>query len=755
MSAIFARGKSGASGLNLLSMIVVGAFTSLLLNGCRQPSVKRKQEPITYRKAGQEIHLGSWERELSADIVLLLDQSGSMSKGKYPTDPTGLRATGSRSFVEFIAQRSSKDQPNRFAVVNFGSHAQRTHACPLTAIHAPDDPALKPIFDKLIQLELGDTSMIEAMRLGMQLLREGGSFDQPRNRALVLFTDGEPDDVRKLSLTQYFDELSQFIESEVKPAQVEVFVIGIDAFGKKWSGTVSYWQKLVGSDHVFTTPNMPALKSHFNRIVQRIWHLPEVEPVTVSSTGPVEFELEPYLAAVEFHIFPSRKGLTLNVRRPDGKVVQPGKDADTPPVKHLSTFDLLVVHDPEPGKWRYEVVGGAGAVEVLRNPIPLRMQLISPASVHPQGKPMRLIAEFKRADGKPVQSHRDYPLALTADIIVPSGERIPVKFPLEQGREGVYVGEPTVETMQEGEYQIVLKVSGGEKYHSSYPTRVQVKPIPYLLIDEPSEITPIRPQPAIPIRVRLLQAGKPLKPQEAFTNHPDHLVIAQVVDSPDRGRGDAIWIDYDKQKGTPGHFVGAVPVPKPAEGRYLLAVKIAPEEPEKQRFADKTIIEFIVRKPPLPKWVWVLIMLPIVAMMVGIGWQLYMAHLRFVFYYWIEDQSSWQSITFQRANMDTTLPGVPLKVIRVGKHKKVKIEPSTDGKLLSADGREMPYFECSESGRVLVQTASGQTKAINFSLNAPPPRPEPYEQKSPFDDGMGELSKPQEEIDWGFGKTVE
>ena len=665
-----------------LSVLLIPLSLLLLLTGGCAKKPVMKQEPVTYRKAGQEIQLGSWRRELPADIVLLLDQSGSMSRGRYPTDPAGLRATGSRTFVEFIVQRSSKDQPNRFAVVNFGSHAQRVHACPLTSLRSHDDPALRSIFAKLTQMDLGDTNIIEAMRLGMQLLREGGSFDQPRNRALVLFTDGEPDDARKLSLAQYFAELSQFIEKEVKPANVDVFIIGIDAYGRRWSATIPYWQRLVGSDHVFTTPDMPALKSHFNRIVQRIWHLPEVEPVVVSSANPVEFELDPYLAAVEFHIFPSRKGLTLRVRRPNGKVVEPGKDADTPPVKHLSTFDLIVIYDPEPGKWRYEVVGGAGTVEVLRNPIPLRMRLISPAPVHPQGKPMRLIAEFKRTDGKPVQSYRDYPLALTADIISPSGKRIPVKFPLERGRNGVYIGEPTVEApMETGEYQVVLKVSGGEKYHSEYPVPVQVQPIPYLLIDEPSETTPIPPQPTIPVRVRLLQVGKPLKPQEAFTNHPDHLVIAQVVETPEGEKGEAIWLSLAKEADTPGQFIGAAPVPEPKEGRYVLAVKIAPEEQAKQKVADQTVLEVIVQRPPTPVWqkaLWILLGIVCVGLVTLVLWLVSLPRMSSTLEIWVEGEDG------EELCGSYSLTGRKFRIIRI------KTTAGVKGRWLFVNGTKRP-----------------------------------------------------------------
>jgi len=602
------------------------------------------------------------------------------------------------------------------------------------------------------------------MRLGMQLLREGGSFDYPRNRALVLFTDGEPDDARKLSLAQYFAELSQFIEEQVKPAKVDVFVVGIDAAGKRWSRTVSYWQNLVGGDHVFTTPNMPALKSYFNRIVQRIWHLPEVESVVVSTKSPVEFDLEPYLDRVEFHIFPSRRGLTLNVIRPDGKIVEPGKDPDTPPVKHLSTFDLLVVHDPEPGRWRYEVVGGEGSVEVLRNPIPLRMRLISPAPVHPQGKPMRLIAEFKRSDGKPVPSYRDYPLALTADIITPSGKRTQVKFPLERGRNGVYVGEPTLEApMEVGEYQVVLKVSGGEKYHSDYVARVEVKPIPYLLVDEPAEGKPLPPTQSLSVRVRLLQAGKPINPQDAFTNHPDYLVIAQVVESPRGQRGQAVWLNLAKEAETPGQFAGNVAVPELQEGRYVLAVRLAPEEKEKQAIADQSIITFTMQYPPPPLWkralLWCVIVLVLIVP-VMLFWRKHnIAKLRLTVYYWIHDQSKPDSVMFKRQDESRDLVNLPIKITRIGKSNRVKLSPAQGAVLMRHDGQEVNEVEVTEPG-VLVYVRRGEsTKAVFVTLRTPPaqrpPSPDQIQaipEEGPTEDTSKGLSLTEDEFDWGYRK---
>lgn len=303
----------------------------LTCSGCRHEEAPSGRQDISYTAAGQDIKATAWEPELPADIILLIDQSGSMSKGKHPTDPAGLRVKGSWSLLEFVAGRARTDLPNRFGVVNFGSDAPRKYAVPLTSIASVEDRALEQIKAQLIPLNLGETSFIEALRLALQFLREGRSFEQPRNRVVVIFTDGEPDDPRRLTPQAYFAELQKFVEQEVNPHRVSLFVVGIDAGGRQWEATVPSWQRLVGPDHVFIAPHMDALKGQFNRIVQRIWHLPEVEPVVVSSQDPVEFTVEPYLAAVEFHLFPSARGLSLRIFRPDGTVVKPGDDPDTPP----------------------------------------------------------------------------------------------------------------------------------------------------------------------------------------------------------------------------------------------------------------------------------------------------------------------------------------------------------------------------------------------------------------------------------------
>jgi hypothetical protein len=615
----------------------------------------------------------------------------------------------------------------------------------------------------LIPLDLGDTSFISALRRAIQLLREGDAFKEPRNRAIVIFTDGEPDDPRKLTLQQYFGELKGFIEREATPQQVHLFIVGIDAAGRRWSATAPSWRQLVGHEQVFTTPSMEALKEHFNRIVQRIWHLPEVRPVVVASQSPVEFAVEPYLAAVEFHIFPGSQGLSLRISRPNGTVVKPGQEPHTPPVKHLATSDKIVVYEPEPGQWRYEVVGGAGTVEVLRNPIPLRMRLISPAPLHPQGKPMRLIAEFKRTDGKPVQAHADYPLGLAAEVQTPTGQSTPVKLPLEQGRDGVFTGEPDIaDTMAPGEYRITLKVSGGDKFQSKYPAVIQVQPVPYLQVQQPTTKATLTLAAAIRVQAQLLQAGQPLRSQEAFSNHPDYLVMAQVTRVTDGKRAKREWLPQVKGATTIGQFAGEVPLPEVQPGAYTLAVQLAPEEDAKKARADQTIIEFVMLKAPWPLWVrvvlWILVAVLLLTLITFVARRVrrwYVARLRLPFYYWVEDQATWRVLVFEGANEAKNLPEVPLGLQRIGKEPRVRVASGAGAQLLTGDGRVTSALETHEGGRILVQTADGTTKAVTFNLHNPPPRPEPSERPTSLDEGAEAGPPHEEETDWGFGKTTE
>ena len=740
-------------------------FLGFFLSGCSRGGVVEKSPRVMLHPSApvqEDIYFASW-LELPADIILIIDQSGSMSRGKAPTDPGNLRIKSSLAFVEFIARRSNQENPDRLGIVNFGTDAPRDHAIPLTPIASIDDPNVGVIQNRLKPLDLGDTSFIKAFRLAVQLFREGNSFQYQRNRAIVVFTDGEPDDPRKLGLEQYFAELSAFLEEEIKPNDITVFVIGIDAVGKAWSATVPHWRRLLGEDYVVTVADLASLPERFSEIVQRIYKLPPQKPILLRPGVREEFDVPPYLASLEFFVFSGQPDATVRIFRPDGKVVQPGVDPDTLPVQHLRTCDLIVMQEPEPGIYQYEAVGAE--VRIVRNFIPFQMRLINPLPIHPQGKTMQFLVEFRRADGKAVKPHPDYPLGLFATVIKPSGERILLKFFPREGQEGVYLGEPKVPAGVSGEYGVVLKVVGGDKYQNEFPVTVKVQPVPYLSVEEPQEGIVVKPSSEVKVRVRILKAGHPLAPEGETSGHPDYLVLAQIIQAPGGERGPAVWLSYRKEEGI---FEGSVPVPggkeRVREGQYVLAVRLAPGGEAKGFAGDQAAVAFTMQEPPAPLWMrwlkhWAPVVVPV--MVVGVGiflylYSLYRRRLRVCLYYWADNSSAAQSVVFERPgeSKDLISSDIPVRAVREGKSKSIRLMPMKGAKILTQDKREMLEVRIDQSTTlsIVVESEGGERRVLNVGLNRDEltsPSPSGGEEEGfPPEEGLGEGGTKKEEFDW-------
>jgi hypothetical protein len=173
--------------------------------------------------------------------------------------------------------------------------------------------------------------------------------------------------------------------------------------------------------------------------------------------------------------------------------------------------------------------------------------------------------------------------------------------------------------------------------------------------------------------------------------------------------------------------------------------------------ADQTTIAFTMQKVPRPPWVRVVIGILIGAPLLAfIAWRVrrhYVARLRLSFYYWVEDQPTWRVITFTRANDVQDLSDVPLRIKRLGKETKVQVGPVRGAKLLTGDGQEVSSWEMQRGERLLVQTAGRVTKAVNFAFDSAPPRPQSFEHPAGGDEDTRATPAPEEEVDWGFGKT--
>jgi hypothetical protein len=262
------------------------------------------------------------------------------------------------------------------------------------------------------------------------------------------------------------------------------------------------------------------------------------------------------------------------------------------------------------------------------------------------------------------------------------------------------------------------------------------------------------------VKAQLLQGGRPFAPNKGFSNHPDHLVIAQVLQNPKGTRGKAVWL---AASGVPGQFEGIVPLPEAIEGLHVLALKVAPEEEEKAKWADQTVTEFLSKKPPTPLWItaglWAAGIVPVLLLA---GWTVrrsYKSRIRLVLYYWTQDESTPKLVVFDRTAATKPLPDLSIEAIRKDGEKVLTLKPVGETRLFTSDSQQVTSFEIRKAERVLVQPAGESLRAVHLALSQPPLQPEPAEQPPSIGGDDGELpaqqsDEPGRRDDWGFGSTT-
>ena len=594
----------GVANRSRVSIVVALLSVFLLLN----ISCSKKEETYTTRKAKDSLSLSAEQAGFAADIFLLLDQSGSMNgyQGHPATDPGGLRVQASKYLIRNIAQKATRELSHRIGVVNFGTTVPADLTVPLTEVtRTVGDPGVQSLVANLQTLSLGDTSFISALKAAYQGFISKETLKGNRKPVIIIFTDGEPDDPRKLSSEEYFQEMDDFNTSSLEPYGCDSYVIGIDMAGSTWAKSAPGWSRIIPPGRAYQINGMDELRGKFNEAIRQIFGIPPVPPDLVTAKG-LEFDVPPYLQKMEFHVFPEKEGLTLSVFGPDGEAVDIG--SEKAPVQEYETYDIITIVEPAHGKWRYEIVQGEGRIEVYRNAIPIKMELISPRKVHPLGKPMNLVASFLRPDGRDVSEIPEYPIGLTAKAISPDGSEYDVK--LERGAKGICFGSPSIGDINlKGAYRIILTMKGGDVYKSSTERRVEVKSMPYVMIDKPASGSSLKFSDSLPVEARLLLKGEALTPEKEFTDHPDFLILAQVVQTPGGKSSESIWLAPTSDSQIPGRFLGSLPVDLKQRGRHVLMARLAGElRSGEESFSDYGEVSFFVR-PSLwqrvyGKWPW-------------------------------------------------------------------------------------------------------------------------------------------------------
>ncbi len=523
--------------------------------------------------------------EIPLDAILLLDQSGSMRS----TDRNGMRVEASRYFVANMAGKSSKEAPHRLGVIHFGSAATEKNKMALTVV--TPEKGIDRVNSNIARLDLGDTNFLSALQMAFAEFQKSGSFSIRRRPIVVVFTDGEPDDSRKLSLTHYFDEIQKYMGENYGKFSFDIFVINLDSTGQLYAKTLPYWSKIVSSDHVYHIKDLGELREKFNDIVRKMLDIPDI-PKVVLNRGVKEktFDVPPYLEKMEFHIFPESPTLELGLIQPDGKKINTMSSGGNVKRFAAGTYSIVTIKDPMPGKWTYRIEKGSGSIEVYQNNIPIKISLINPSSYYyPQGKRLPVILSFKRSDGHAVKEDPSNPLKITAKVTSPSKKEWDLEF--KPYLKDWLASDKIVEAKDAGTYEMKFAIKGGTKYEYTQIHRLSVMPLPYLEILEPGSDSPLALGDKLGLSIGLFLAGKPLDPRKYFSDHPNSLVLAQVKESP-KGESKAFYLSLDEKN--QNLFRNVLPFDHSKPGKYLLAVRMigTPRESEKMKNEEITTLLF-------------------------------------------------------------------------------------------------------------------------------------------------------------------
>src|SRR5215216_4725260 len=293
------------------------------------------------------------------DIVFVVDQSGSMSRGTIinprdrrcaperlpdcprsaPTDPDGLAIKAIRDGISPIVERMilrsvsrlagpAVAEENRFGLILFGGDetfdTSVVTALPLTRIDIERDA------DGFLQSNiarrlptaprsLGETAFSRAFTGVCALLDCAQPTPANRKRVVVLLTDGQPSqdeiafDTKKPD--RYFTELGRRHADLFSSS--EMWVLGLDTKNQFWSKNAPYWNQ-IAPGRTFRLTNPKDIAAKFRAIAQRSVGDP---PGTSRDCDGSPIQIEPYRSTLTLILeYPSANAHAQFVQ-PDGTVL--------------------------------------------------------------------------------------------------------------------------------------------------------------------------------------------------------------------------------------------------------------------------------------------------------------------------------------------------------------------------------------------------------------------------------------------------
>ncbi len=457
------------------------------------------------------------------DIFLLLDQSSSMKE----TDPQNNRIEAARFLIDYLASYWAEEQDHRIGLINFGDLKPPNPEDEIGKLVSLDTAKLnerEKLLNKIKPLDLRYTKFIDAFRNARKGFLEAEK-DKARQEAIILLTDGEPDDLRRLSRAAYFQEIINFFNDSLKGCQL--CVLGIDRGDKYWSKNEPYWEKIAKYTKRLVSADEKELKEAFWNVISILLEGVAEKWDSIPPAG-LRIQLDPYLEVATF---------TIHKELPDAEVLifnpKEEKIMEKPPkiIQTLKTprTEIWKIDEPEAGIWTCKLEKGLGRVEVGITRIPIQPRVIYPKEIHPQGKPFLIWASFLRKDGRPIKEHRAYKLKMWVDLKLPETESFHHLDLLETPQIGLFRAQETVKTEREGEYEIILKMKAHKEIAETVAP-IKVVRMPYIEVLKPKyeEVQPWRQNVIVEAVISL--GGEIINPTELFIDNPNAIIFYQIID---------------------------------------------------------------------------------------------------------------------------------------------------------------------------------------------------------------------------------
>ncbi len=467
-------------------------------------------------RAGEPVGQAASSEYTGLDLVLLVDQSGSMGGLTYGSsdhpkanDKNDLRFVAAQWLVDWagswrLAYGVNHNLDIRAAVIDFGDTTNVRMASIRIAPQSEEEWEMRLqelqqslSADAFGKRNLGNTNPLLAFQAARRAFdeMEKANPGEKRIKAIFLVTDGipyvvrppdpkaptptpvpagqptpSPTPVRPIPAREYMPGVINYVKTNFPSPEYQVFVIGMnDSERDQWTPMEPYWQQ-ASNNHAYLNANNAQMGATLNELVFELSKPLGLQGGRVPCGQQV---IPPYLKLVRFTVHKANSGDRVELQVNNIEVPLPN-----PPnvrVQGLALpIEVIEVGNPEPGYWNLICSTGG----VLDPVIYEERYFVEPTLINPIGRklqslpaPIQLKLVGDRGADLPEYTDPKYQLTVTAQVNGPKGSET---LSLTPDINGLYTA-PYV-PQEPGKYQI--KIIGTTQDPEGNPITIVEKTIP-------------------------------------------------------------------------------------------------------------------------------------------------------------------------------------------------------------------------------------------------------------------------------------